>query len=405
MMLFKTVLPRESEIKIEMRKASFGGDRSEAGRYAANVRWQGNTKDDISNQVIVGFESEGKDRGTVWATDKATGKVVGALKFDADFIGRIYVLKDYRRKGIASFLYEEAKKRNGGVEMKADDYTVSGAGFMSAVTGKEVFQTGDNSWAGIEWKSWLERLDRDALEKASFGGNRSEAGRYAANIRWQNRQKKESDEKGRGAKSPLAQSIIEANKSLSKAGITVRVVEMDNSESEAMKKLSEQLRIRIEKSAKRIAKSKNFAPLTQERWFFEAVNLMKASVRVQEDNLMPRKVFIIIAEKGDAIVGAMRFVPDFFVEEAKHKQEGKIPSAGSLRVVEGVGTAMFGEALKLAAKTGTGKIKIEALKTAEDFWKAQGFQRVKGTKLKENSTYDMTIDGETVKALAEEISS
>jgi hypothetical protein len=33
-------LPRSSEIKIEMRKASFGGDRSEAGRYAANVRWQ-----------------------------------------------------------------------------------------------------------------------------------------------------------------------------------------------------------------------------------------------------------------------------------------------------------------------------------------------------------------------------
>jgi len=33
-------LPRKAEIKIEMRKASFGGDRSEAGRYAANVRWQ-----------------------------------------------------------------------------------------------------------------------------------------------------------------------------------------------------------------------------------------------------------------------------------------------------------------------------------------------------------------------------
>lgn len=39
-MLSKVALPRESEIKIEMRKASFGGDRSEAGRYAANVRWQ-----------------------------------------------------------------------------------------------------------------------------------------------------------------------------------------------------------------------------------------------------------------------------------------------------------------------------------------------------------------------------
>jgi hypothetical protein len=39
-MLLNTVFHRESEIKIEMRKASFGGDRSEAGRYAANIRWQ-----------------------------------------------------------------------------------------------------------------------------------------------------------------------------------------------------------------------------------------------------------------------------------------------------------------------------------------------------------------------------
>lgn len=39
-MLGKAVISRESEIKIEMRKASFGGDRSEAGRYAANIRWQ-----------------------------------------------------------------------------------------------------------------------------------------------------------------------------------------------------------------------------------------------------------------------------------------------------------------------------------------------------------------------------
>jgi len=183
---------QDSQSLVDLIKASFAGDRSAAGRYAAQQRWKGNAKDDISNQVTVGFESEGKNRGTVWATDKATGKVVGALKFDANFIGKIYVAKDYRRKGIGSFLYNEAKKHNGGVEMKADDYTVSGAGFMSAVTGKEVFQTGDNSWAGIEWKSWLERLDRDALKKqslvdlikASFAGDRSAAGRYAAEQRW-----------------------------------------------------------------------------------------------------------------------------------------------------------------------------------------------------------------------------
>lgn len=45
-------LPREKEIKIEMRKASFGGDRSEAGRYAANVRWQNSKGEELK-------ESEG----------------------------------------------------------------------------------------------------------------------------------------------------------------------------------------------------------------------------------------------------------------------------------------------------------------------------------------------------------
>ena len=244
-----------------------------------------------------------------------------------------------------------------------------------------------------------------SLEKASFGGDRSAAGRYAAEQRWKNHQKKEEEKKGRGDKSPLAQSIIEANESLKQSGISVRVIEMDNSGSKKMQQLSEKLKSRIEKSVNIIRKTKNFAPLTQERWFYEAYNLMKASAKVQEDNLMPRKVFIIVAEKGGLIVGAMRFVPDLFKDESKHLQEGEIPSAGSLRVAKGVGMAMFGEALKIAARTGTGKIKIEALDTAEGFWKSVGFQRVKDAKLKENQTYDMTIDADTVQAVAKEISS
>ena len=38
-----------------VEKASFGGDRSEAGRYAANIRWQGNT---IDSPPLAGY-SEG----------------------------------------------------------------------------------------------------------------------------------------------------------------------------------------------------------------------------------------------------------------------------------------------------------------------------------------------------------
>jgi len=249
-------------------------------------------------------------------------------------------------------------------------------------------------------------LVAEKLSKVSFGGDRSEAGRFAANQRWKNHQKKEDDKKGQSNKSPVAQSILEANESLKKAGLTVRVMEITKRDTE----LSQRLTNSIEKSATIIRKSKNFAPFTQERWFSEAVNLMKSSVYFEDTeynyrNPDPVGQFIILVEKGKAIVGAMRFAPDSFLEGFKHLQEGEIPSAGSLRVVKGVGTAMFGEALKIAARTGTGKIKIEALNTAESFWKSQGFKRVKNAKLKENSTYDMIIDADTVQTLVKEISS
>ena len=58
-MLANTVFHRESEIKIEMRKASFGGNRSEAGRYAANVRWQGRGKaKDITEELKTFFGTD-----------------------------------------------------------------------------------------------------------------------------------------------------------------------------------------------------------------------------------------------------------------------------------------------------------------------------------------------------------
>jgi hypothetical protein len=75
MMLLNTVFHRESEIKIEMRKASFGGNRSEAGRYAANVRWQrqrGESKSETKGSLPLIFqptwdETEAKKTGRPWA--------------------------------------------------------------------------------------------------------------------------------------------------------------------------------------------------------------------------------------------------------------------------------------------------------------------------------------------------
>ena len=50
----------------------------------------------------------------------------------------------------------------------------------------------------ILWSVFDDDIIDDAFEKASFGGDRSEAGRYAANVRWQN----QASEKGTGFVSP-----------------------------------------------------------------------------------------------------------------------------------------------------------------------------------------------------------
>jgi hypothetical protein len=243
-----------------------------------------------------------------------------------------------------------------------------------------------------------------AIKKASFGGDRSAAGRYAAEQRWKNHQKKEDDKKGRGAKSPLAQSIIEANESLSKAGMTVRTIEITKRDSELSQRLRDSLRKSYRKVVQKIAELDEDTPEENPLWVEQAHNLMEKSIYFDDTeynyrNPDPVGQYIILVEKGNQIVGAMRYNP------YSKGMEGEIPYAGSFRVTKGIGTAMFGEALKIAAKTGTGAIKIEALDTAEGFWKSQGFRRVKDAELKENSTYDMTIDGDTVKALVKEISS
>lgn len=237
-----------------------------------------------------------------------------------------------------------------------------------------------------------------SLEKASFGGDRSAAGRYAAEQRWKNHQKKEEEKKGRGDKSPLAQSIIEANESLAKAGCTVRTIQITKRDTE----LSKTLQLSVEKVHDKVSKTLDDTDdlvLT----FRRAKNLMTKAVEFEdygEYNYRNRQVagdYIILVEKGGQVVGAMRYIPSQSV--------GEIPYAGSFRVAKGAGTAMFGEALKIAAKTGNGSIKIEAVTSAEGFWKSVGFQRVKGARVKRNGTYDMTIDADLVQAVAKEISS
>ena len=98
-------LPRKAEIKIEMRKASFGGDRSEAGRYAANVRWQNKKGEELKGSE--GANPSALVLPTLPSGAQVDANRVGAEKLqdikdvstdEADFARRLGILVDNAAK-------------------------------------------------------------------------------------------------------------------------------------------------------------------------------------------------------------------------------------------------------------------------------------------------------------------
>ena len=192
-----------------LEKASFGGDRSEAARYAANMRWKNQTPkqkldalgskelkiveirgdetfkkkdgsfnqratlivlDDDGKEIQVDVRSEGvKGSQFIQVEAKRGNKQIGYLWAQTDYdgqygqkgkvaIGQVDVISSERRKGVATALMRLGKRYNIGSEPIYHSTVLTPAGAAFA---------------------------RDTeIEKASFGGDRSAAGRYAANQRW-----------------------------------------------------------------------------------------------------------------------------------------------------------------------------------------------------------------------------
>lgn len=203
-----------------MAKASFAS-RSEAGRYAANQRW----KDHISNRVrgYAKLTSVNTQARLAEARRKKLEREKAGIK-KPSLIERVkYLLSDeYLHPETAEQqemrLYREAdlKVPNSPIDRRGGSEVIMlPSGRMVTIQGKKIntqpFLGGMIVPRGGAYKPKLAKsVDQikaemrvkarvaDAIEKASFGGNRSEAGRYAANMRWMNHSAKKVAMAGTG---------------------------------------------------------------------------------------------------------------------------------------------------------------------------------------------------------------
>jgi hypothetical protein len=228
----------------DFSKASFGGNRSEAGRYAANVRWQGESvedpsrKSDVARAKLVEAGTKlrkalGVDRGAYLVRAKESLRLRGV---EEEITGEVeQFFDDIREETSKAFIKAEASisaSLNGldsDENFRSTRYETEIKKAQTAFVAlankfeKELRRIDPNAFInpdnpfGMEAKRSknffpvryprslkgsilsafdgtirlisvdLEQVAKDiyAVEKASFGGDRSEAGRYAANIRWQ----------------------------------------------------------------------------------------------------------------------------------------------------------------------------------------------------------------------------
>jgi hypothetical protein len=176
-------------------KASFAGDRSAAGRYAANMRWQNNP----SRQRV--WDRVGEAMGYAGLNYAARINAARSRKFDREQRGektpslierlKTYFSEEYTNPKplyqVEAERYEAdakrvSRRRGGDIQAistpKGDVFLQGGRLIQAKTMGKSV----DALKAEMRVAARL----ADFKKGKSFGGDRSAAGRYAAEMRWRN---------------------------------------------------------------------------------------------------------------------------------------------------------------------------------------------------------------------------
>lgn len=203
-----------------MAKATFAS-RSEAGRYAANQRW----KDHISDRVrgYAQLTTVNTEARLAEARRKKLEREKTGVK-KPSLIDRVkyYMSDEYTnpeslaRREMRLYREADLKVPNSPIDRRGGSEAIMlPNGRMVTIQGKKIstqpFLGGEIVPRGGAYQAKLGKsVDQikaemrvnarvaDAMDKASFGGNRSEAGRYAANMRWMNHSAKKVAMAGTG---------------------------------------------------------------------------------------------------------------------------------------------------------------------------------------------------------------
>jgi hypothetical protein len=213
----------EMEMPIEMGKARFSS-RSEAGRYAANVRWQnegGEARDSFQNRVAqavmryrAGLRSVAESTlalGRLTPKSRLGRAIIEMLQEDGTYSRRTEIrpssfpgrVGGYERVTYVKSLDVIKVRDVGGcdwslklIEDQPDTFAmmtnIDGGSAVIKSNDDQIWAVGDDRISGLSEEEIIE-IFFDAITKARFS-SRSEAGRYAANIRWQ----------GQGVNSPTS---------------------------------------------------------------------------------------------------------------------------------------------------------------------------------------------------------
>tara|TARA_B110000503_G_scaffold141880_1_gene236849 strand:+ start:10925 stop:13072 length:2148 start_codon:yes stop_codon:yes gene_type:complete len=176
-------------------KASFAGDRSAAGRYAANQRWQGSpAQQRVSDRVASAMGYRGMEMAA--RLNAARSRKFDREKRGEQIPGLIERLKTYFSEEYTNpkpFSQVEAdryevdakrtsRRRGGDIQAvstpKGDVFLQGGRLFQAKTMGKSI--------DALKAEMRVTARITDFRKGRAFGGDRSEAGRYAANMRWQN---------------------------------------------------------------------------------------------------------------------------------------------------------------------------------------------------------------------------
>lgn len=203
-----------------------------------------------------------------------------------------------------------------------------------------------------------------------------------------------------GKKSDTAKAIAEAEQSLKSAGVTLRVIKTPKTPKE-QNQLAKKLEKQFYAGSSKISE-KLYPDGFQDTWFVSAHNLIRSSLLVYDDsylqteseNAKTREKVVIVAEIKGKIVGALRW----------NGADNEIRFAGSFRVARGTGSAMFGQAVRLAASQKK-PMKLDSLIAAMPFWEKMGFRATRQREMQEEQegTVTMQLSKEDVAKLAKEL--